>query len=263
MIVYISYDEPGRSAWRVALGILAILIALGIIVAVVGAVLWWVNNNQGGAVSAPAPASVAPPADAVSLQQAVTSLHEPDTNTIFLVDASQSIELGGDLDVVRQSLVDVVLPYVDPSAGVAAQNSRAALITFTQSTNAVVPLGVLTDPDNQRAWLANAGTLATVDEGAFIYDAVKEAHNMLAMVNDDTRSNVIVLLTDGADGGIEVPSGNTVHSETSRDALVAMLATSPVHDLTVHTIGFGAEADHVSLKILAQATSGKYTYASR
>ena len=36
MIVYISYDEPGRSAWRVALGILAILIALGIIVAVLG-----------------------------------------------------------------------------------------------------------------------------------------------------------------------------------------------------------------------------------
>jgi Mg-chelatase subunit ChlD len=263
MMVYISYEEPGRSPWRIALGILAILIALAVIAALVIGILWWLDNNQSSEPATPSRGTADAPADAVPLQQAVTSLYRSDTNTIFLVDVSQSIEDGENLEVVKQSLLEVVLPYIDPTIGAAAENSQAALVTFTDEPEIVIPLGSLYDVVRQRLWLENVGDLTTLDKGAFIYDAVQEAHGMLVDVGDGDRDNVIVLLTDGADGGWDPGNQVIVPSSTGRDQLVGMLVTSSVHNLTLHTIGLEAGADHLSLQILAQATNGQYIYASR
>ncbi len=276
MIVYISYDEPRRSPFRVALAVLAILLALAVIAAVIIGVIWWVNNRQDS--------SVAAPVDAVPLPEAVAPLYASNTNTIFLVDVSQSIQEGGNLDAVKSSLINVALPYINPAAGTAAANSRAALVAFTSATETLVPLRSLDDTGNQRAWLERVETLSTsAVGGTFIYDAVRDAHEMLESSSEPDQANVIVLLTDGLDGailkagssappgivlgdGTELPEGMTlpvdvtVSSETTRDELVGLLVNSNV---IVHTIGVGAEADHVSLEILAQATGGRYTYASR
>ena len=249
MIVYISYDEPRRFPWGRVLAILLALVALAVVIS--GAV-WLVNNGQDS--------SAAAPADAVPLLEAVAPLYAPNTNTIFLVDVSKSIQEGGNLDALKSSLLNVALPYSNPAAGTAAENSRTALVTFSTETKELVPLTSLADADGQREWLKKVGTLETVDEGAFIFDAVNDVYDRLADESGDARSKVIVLLTDGADGGVVRGTDEPVDSEMSRDDLVTKLATGSI---TVHTIGFGEAADHISLKILARVTDGEYIYASR
>ena len=260
MAIYIVYDEPPRSWWRLVLGVLCLALALAVLGALMIGFLWVVNQDSG-------PRTATPPTreDAVPLQVAVPSLYESGTNTIFLVDASQSISDTDNLDVVRESLLQVVLPYIDPDVGTQAENSRAALVTFTTDTKELIPLTTLGgDPAALRQWLENVRDLKTEDEGAFILDAINDAHKMLIAQNDSTRSNVIVLLTDGADGGILKSDGSRVVSEVDRATLVEKLEDSQVNELTVHTIGLGAEADHGSLMVLSKAAeNGRYIYASQ
>jgi Mg-chelatase subunit ChlD len=250
MAIYIVYDEPPRSWWRLVLLGLGVALALAILAALVIGFLWVVNQDSG-------PRTATPPApeDAVPLQEAVPSLYESDTNTIFLVDASQSISDTDNLDVVRESLLQVVLPYIDPDVGTQAENSRAALVTFTTDTKELIPLMALDgDPAAQTQWLQTVRDLETEDEGALILDAVDDAHEMLIAQNDSARSNVIVLLTDGS----------RVVSEVDRATLVEKLKDSQVNELTVHTIGLGEEADHGTLMVLSKAAeNGRYIYASR
>ena len=276
MAIYILYDEPQRSWWRLVLGVLFLLFALAIFAALVIGVLWVVNQDSGSSTITPPTAQdsienpgaevVAPvPEDAVPLHEAVPSLYESNTNTIFLVDASQSISDTDSLDVVRESLLQVVFPYIDPSVGAQAENSRAALVTFTTDTVELIPLTALDgDLAAQTQWLQSVRDLETKNEGAFILDAVDDAHEMLITLNDSTRSNVIVLLTDGADGGISELDGSLVVSEVDRATLVEKLKNSQVNELAVHTIGLWEEADHGSLMVLSEATeNGRYIYASR
>jgi hypothetical protein len=250
MAIYIVYDEPERSRWRLVLLGLGVALALAILAALVIGFLWVVNQDSG-------PRTATPPApeDAVPLQEAVPSLYESDTNTIFLVDASQSIFDTDNLDVMQESLLQVVLPYIDPDVGTQAENSRAALVTFTTDTKELIPLMALDgDPAAQTQWLQTVRDLETEDEGALILDAVDDAHEMLIARDDSTRSNVIVLLTDGS----------RVVSEVDRATLVEKLEDSQVNELTVHTIGLGEEADHESLMVLSEAAeNGRYIYASR
>jgi hypothetical protein len=250
MAIYIVYDEPPRSWWRLVLLGLGVALALAILAALVIGFLWVVNQDSG-------PRTATPPApeDAVPLQEAVPSLYESDTNTIFLVDASQSIFDTDNLDVMQESLLQVVLPYIDPDVGTQAENSRAALVTFTTDTKELIPLMALDgDPAAQTQWLQTVRDLETEDEGALILDAVDDAHEMLIARDDSTRSNVIVLLTDGS----------RVVSEVDRATLVEKLEDSQVNELTVHTIGLGEEADHGTLMVLSKAAeNGRYIYASR
>ena len=250
MAIYIVYDEPERSRWRLVLLGLGVALALAILAALVIGFLWVVNQDSG-----PRTTTQPTPGDAVPLQVAVPSLYESDTNTIFLVDASQSISDTDNLDVMRESLLQVVLPYIDPDVGTQAENSRAALVTFTTDTKELIPLMALDgDPAAQTQWLQTVRDLETEDEGAFILDAVDDAHEMLIARDDSTRSNVIVLLTDGS----------RVVSEVDQATLVEKLKDSQVNELTVHTIGLGEEADHGTLMVLSKAAeNGRYIYASR
>ena len=250
MAIYIVYDEPERSRWRLFLLGLGVALALAILAALVIGFLWVVNQD-----SDPRTATPPAPEDAVPLQEAVPSLYESDTNTIFLVDASQSISDTDNLDVMQESLLQVVLPYIDPDVGTQAENSRAALVTFTTYTEELIPLTALDgDPAAQTQWLQTVRDLETEDEGAFILDAVDDAHAMLIALDDSTRRNVIVLLTDGS----------RVVSEVDRATLVEKLEDSQVNELTVHTIGLGEEADHGTLMVLSKAAeNGRYIYANR
>ena len=250
MAIYIVYDEPERSRWRLVLLGLGVAIALAILAALVIGFLWVVNQDSG-----PRTTTQPTPGDAVPLQVAVPSLYESDTNTIFLVDASQSISDTDSLDVMQESLLQVVLPYIDPDVGTQVENSRAALVTFTTDTKELIPLMALDgDPAAQTQWLQTVRDLETEDEGALILDAVDDAHEMLIARDDSTRRNVIMLLTDGS----------RVVSEVDRATLVEKLKDSQVNELTVHTIGLGEEADHGTLMVLSKAAeNGRYIYASR
>ncbi len=370
---YISYGEPGSGFnWRIVLLILLGLLALSILAGIAYGIFTLVTGEDDGPGVA-----AADNAESIPLAGSVMPLYGDNTNTIFLVDTSKSIEDGGNLPAVREALLAVALPYLE-DPGSAPRNSRAALVPFTEIPELPQPtsLDLEESPEAVRLWFSQVEDLATTDRAAYIYDAVAAAHQELHDLNDDSRDNAIVLLTDGGDGGFSVvypsklalcppgvadeagtvcspvlqtiaidinklapcpqnmaaapgevcnpveiasagenitayhpidpnelrvcppelggetnycgditvsylpvnpaevqacpagfdhPPGSACiesNSEISRDELLAKLVNSDVA-VKVHTIGLGAAADHVSLKLLAEATDGQYIYAER
>ena len=53
-----------------------------------------------------------------------------------------------------------------------------------------------------------------------------------------------------------------LHSKTTEEELLAMIADSPVTNLRVHVIGLGDREDHEFLRLLAAAGNGEYIYCS-
>ncbi len=322
MVTYhISYGEPRRGFdYKKLLAALGILLAL-IILAAIAYGIYWLVTHDGIDISAPDFAASEEVPEGTPLNEVLTALHHENANTVFLVDVSRSIEDGGNLSVVKQALLDVALPYVSEGEGSAAKNSRAALMTFTDQSETLVEMGSFEESGaTVAAWLTVVNEMETRDRPAYIYDAVRDAHALLEDLDDPARVNVIVLLTDGSDGGFNVidpasatvcppdlgvPSGQVcsrVSSEvnggeayvpfdpaalepcpeqlqvaegracvasasaTTETELLALLGSEDkVPTLTVHTVGFGREADQTLLKLLAQAgkREGSYVYADR
>ena len=189
---------------------LGILLALVILAVIAYGVYWLVANSDG--IEAPDFAASEEAPAGTPLNEVLASLYLDNANTVFLVDVSRSIEDGGNLPVVKEALLDVVLPYVDPNSGKATENSRAALMTFTDDTETLVEMASFDESGGALAsWLSAVNDMGTHDKPGYIYDAVKDAHELLEELDDPTRLNAIVLLTDGSDGGFNVidPAGAT------------------------------------------------------
>ena len=211
---HISYGEPQRRFdYKKLLIVLGILLALLILAVIAYGIYWLVTDENGIDVPVPDFGASEEVPTGTPLNEVLASLHFDNTNTVYLVDVSRSIEDGGNLPVVKKALLDVVLPYVDPNSGTAAENSRAALITFTDEAETLVPMASFEESREAVAmWLSEVNDMRTHDRPAYIHDAVKEAHGLLEELNDPTRSNAIVLLTDGSDGGFSVidPASATI-----------------------------------------------------
>ena len=203
---HISYGEPRRGFdYKKLLAILGILLALLILAAIAYGIYWLVTDEDGIDVPVPDFAASEEAPQGTPLNDVLASLYFDHTNTVFLVDVSRSIEDGGNLPVVKQALLDVVLPYVDPNSGKAAENSRAALMVFTAETETLVEMASFDESSEAlAAWLSAVNDMGTYDKPGYIHDAVKDAYGLLEELDDTTRSNAIVLLTDGSDGGFNV-----------------------------------------------------------
>ena len=215
MVTYhISYGEPRRGFdYKKLLAVLGILLALIILAAIAYGIYWLVTDESGIEIAVPDFTASEEVPTGTPLNEVLASLYFDNTNTVFLVDVSRSIEDGGNLPVVKKALLDVVLPYVDPNSGTAAENSRAALMTFTDESETLVEMAAFDESGGAvAAWLSAVNEMGTHDKPAYIHDAVKDAHGLLEELDDSTRSNAIVLLTDGSDGGFSVidPASATV-----------------------------------------------------
>ena len=203
---YISYGEPERPSFLRIFLILALgLLALAVLAGVAFGIYVLTTNDDGPRIPLPpsdTASSDAGAIDPVILADTLTSLFPENTNAYFLVDASKSIEAGGNLTVVQKALLEAV-PYTSPNANL-PKNSSAALVPFTDVPEPLSPPILLETPEGQSKWLTQMQNLKTSDRGAYIYDAVGAAHDALADLNDDKRSNTIILLTDGTDGGLQV-----------------------------------------------------------
>ena len=195
---YISYGDPQpRFNWRTLLLILLGLLALAILAGIAYGIFLLVTGEDDSGIVAPAGAS-----DAVPLAEAMPSLFDDKTNTIFLVDNSKTIS--DSLPVVKEALLNVALPYVTEDAARPPEGSMASLVLFTDVPDPFPELASLESLEISKKWLHTVDTLKTMDRPAYIYDAVGSAHSALLAHGDEERDNVIVLLTDGSDGGFIV-----------------------------------------------------------
>ena len=284
---YLTYGEPpprrfGR--WRV----LAVLAAILLAGAIAGAIWMAVAGDDARDDASPAD----PSPEAVPFTAAIPAAYAPDTNTVYVVDLSGSIGEAGHMDAIKLALSMLALP--DSSATV--ENSRAALMVFGGDAEAetMIELSMLSDETEQAHWLTQVGGLeATTTGGSFIYDAVDSAYRKLALTPDDGRANVIVVLSDGIDGGVGEcrlasddfqaeycvgESGDPMPcSDLSRRGRMTEICEAIPSDtdpyellsdlagdgLTTHTIAYGSTNAHQWLKRVAEVTGGTYTIAGR
>ena len=280
---YIGYGEsPGRRL--PSLNLLIILFALLVAAAVIAAI-WIALANRS---SDRADASSTP--EAVPFAQAIPTVYGANTSTIYLVDVSGSITEAGYLGDMKLGLWKLALPEVAP----AANNSRAALVTFggAREPETVIEPANLDGETEQKEWLLKVDALDATAGGSYIYDVVDSVRRNFPKSPDDGRRNVIVLISDGIDGGVgecrpmppdyqpdmnsycvgdsndPVPcdritqpqSGfnavcDATYSETDPYTLLQSLADD---DIIVHTIGYGSPEDHTWLEQVAKATGGAY-----
>jgi len=281
---YISYGEPPerRFTWRLLLAIGALLLLAGII----AGIIWFAMANSsdaGDEISAP---------EAVPFAQAIPTVYASETNTIYLVDISGSITEAGYLEDVKFALSSLALP----DAGPAAENSRAALMSFggDGEPEKVIELAMLNVPEAQHDWLVEVnGLQATTAGGSFIYDAVDSVRRDFSTASGGGRSNVIVLISDGIDGAVgecrpappdyrpssagycvgdsgdPVPCSEMNWSESAPNVLCDAIPSSNDRfvllerladdEIVVHTIAYGSPRAHTWLRQVAEATGGTYT----
>lgn len=287
---YISYgDSPGRRFTRgiMLAGIGALLLA-GVIAYIVWAL--FADHSEAATESdAPRVGAVAEPA--APFTEAIPAAYASDTNTIFVVDVSGSIEEAGYIEEVKFALSSLALP----DSEVAVENSRAGLMIFGGDGEAqsVIALAPLEDEAAQLKWLVEVDAMqATTDGGSFIYDAVDSARRNLTESPDDGRRNVIVLISDGIDGGVgecqPIPpdydtgqtaycaadSGDPVPCDKTNGGAVrinqicehifssvnpsVLLDSLGKDGFTVNVIAYGSPQDHTWLKLAAGYTDGTY-----
>src|SRR5690606_10230994 len=113
-----------------------------------------------------------------------------------------------------------------------------AVITFSDHSNVLVPLGPNTDPQ------ATAEKILSISSGGGtnLPPALEEARRQLSMVR--ARLKHVIVLSDGRSGGVEIlpDMARRMHDE----------------GITVSTIAVGDGADDLTLGAMAQAGGGTF-----
>jgi Ca-activated chloride channel homolog len=184
---------------------------------------------------------LAPPAPDVLAQiQKAWSENRKAANIELVVDTSGSMhnfhKLGHAKDGL-QGFLDELSP-----------RDRVGLTSFSDHVDGLVPL----QPFAQNESLLRAKIRGLFADGeTSLYDATAEAVKDVAALNDTKRINAVVLLSDGMDS----------HYGIAFSELVPQLEahTGPEREpIRVFTIGYGQDADSLTLKKIADASDGRY-----
>jgi Ca-activated chloride channel homolog len=160
-------------------------------------------------------------------------------NIMLVVDKSGSMSEEGKLDQAKQGL-KVFFGELSPQ-------DRVGLIAFDNQVYGAV--GVAPFATN-RPRLNQAVADLIPDGETAVYDATDRGLRTIQGLNDPTRINAVVTLTDGADNS----------SSLSPEGLVSKLerqARSEGLSVRVYTIAYGSQANREVLREIARASGGK------
>ena len=160
-------------------------------------------------------------------------------NVAIVVDVSGSMH---DQDKLRQAQdgLRVFLRQFSP-------RDRVGLVTFADVSRVIVPIAEMR---TNRVTLESSVEQLVAGGGTAVYDATSQAFDLVASLDDSTRINAVVVLTDGEDN----QSGRNVES------LLAELRRrdeSDVGSIRVFTIAYGDGANKDVLASIAAASGGK------
>jgi Ca-activated chloride channel homolog len=160
-------------------------------------------------------------------------------NVMLVVDTSGSMSEEGRLEQAKQGLRAFF--------GQLSPRDRVGLISFNDRINPLVPV---TPFGSSRARLERAVAELFPDGQTAVYDASQAGLQAVQRLNDTTRINAVVVLTDGEDN----------RSSLSADSLRAALArqaSSEGQGIRVYTIAYGPQSNRQVLDGLAAASGGK------
>jgi Ca-activated chloride channel family protein len=161
----------------------------------------------------------------------------PPANIVLVVDTSASMATGRRLEAAQQGL----LSFLDELS----PEDRVALITSGNPTKPIVRLGA---PES-RAAVSRAVRDLLEDGDEPVYPAVSRALAEVRRLNDPTRINAVVVLSDGAG------------TKVGRTQLLRKIAEEPVTEGTgtrIFTVAYGNRADAEALQQLASKSDGTF-----
>jgi Ca-activated chloride channel family protein len=182
--------------------------------------------------------SLPEPAVLARLKQTWRADRKP-ANVELVVDVSGSMGDEGKLDKARSGLL-VFLRQLSP-------RDRVGLVTFNDRIFELAPV---------RPFAQNADTLrrqiAELIPGGqtAVYDATQDGLRRVQELNDPTRINAVVVLTDGED------TSSNSDFDAVRSALAAQ-SRSEGNAVRVYTIAYGSDANSKELDAIGAASGGK------
>ncbi len=166
-------------------------------------------------------------------------MHKKRSNVALVIDVSGSMNDEDKIIYAREGAAKLVTMLGD--------EDQYSLLTFNNTSTWAQRKMLLNGAERQRAVTQVQGLFA--GGGTALYDAVDEACASLTAQPDLDHISAVVVLSDGAD----------TDSKISLDALLTRIrGTSERPAPRVFTIGYGKSAKSDVLKIIADATNGKF-----
>jgi Ca-activated chloride channel homolog len=160
-------------------------------------------------------------------------------NVMLVVDTSASM---GEEDKMAQAKRGLQVFFRQ-----LAPQDRVGLVEFSSKSRQVLPIARFSATRDRLM----AKVRAMIPDGeTALYEATKQGVDAVRTLNDPTRINAVVLLTDGE---------NTTGEIDSQTLIEALRSHSPVEEKTVRvfTIAYGGDAASGPLKEIADATGGQ------
>jgi Ca-activated chloride channel homolog len=222
------------------------------------------NRTGGGAVSEAngtlpevptLPRAVLLPESVKFTLESWTAVTRP-TNILLVIDTSGS--MGEQVAGLGKSTLDLTKAAATDALKLFDQSARVGLWAFSTATagqdfRALVPVGPLNDPmpsgTDRRTFLTNQINALQANGRTGLYNTVWAAHEQIAHQFQANSTNLVVVLTDGADD-------NNV-TGLSKDDLISKLSaasTDPTKRVPVIMVGIGPNADPQTLADISGAT---------
>jgi Ca-activated chloride channel homolog len=146
-------------------------------------------------------------------------------NVMLVVDVSGSMAEESRLENAQDGL-KVFFDEVSP-------NDRLGLIAFSDQINPLVPLGARFEETEEK--LRGTVQALTADGGTAVYDATEEALRTVRALDDPTRINAVVVLTDGEDTDSSLSAEEIVEIVSNQDDAAPRVR--------IFTIAYSADAE--------------------
>ena len=227
-VYYLSQETEGQRPGKLP-ALIGGLIAVLMLVVAAAIIAYYVTRpddtvlTSSNAAGATQPAVIASP----DIGSAFSGTFEADTNTIYVVDTSDSMKF--DLDKVQASLISLT------DEGDFSRN-QIRLMTFDTRVGTAFDFDFMESPGSREDFRNAVNSLETAAYSrsygnTMMYLGIRRAHGELVKVADHDRPNRIVVFTDGA------ADDYFLHY----DRLLEDVRNSPIPNLQIDVIGYGLD----------------------
>jgi hypothetical protein len=227
-VYYLSQETVGQRSGKMP-ALIGGLITVLILAVAAAIIAYYVTRPDDAVLTSSNAAGATQPTvvESPDIGAAFSNTFEADTNTIYVVDTSESMNL--DLDEVQDSLIS--LTYEEDFS-----RNRVRLMTFDTGVGTAFDFDFMESPGSREDFREAVNSLKTAaysrySNSTMMYLGIQRAHDELVKLADYDRPNRIVVFTDGA------ADDHYLHY----DLLLEEVRNSPIPNLRIDIIGYGLD----------------------